>query len=346
MPRRCGIRRATSSTSCRHHLTRWPTARSATGQGPQGAMPPSGRRARGHGSVGARFCRPTTRSNRKRSYDSVPGRAVWMTSRWLWSELTRTSQSSSRMPIAGCRKRFVEARRTATSCSSQRRANSGLAARSSATRAAGSGPRGGTRPPPAARRPARGRAGGGPRAETAPGPPDPRRSGGSCCVLGAGGRGRLRSTPATARSGPRPRRSRSRPSPGCRAAGPVPAAGPGAPRAGRLPARRLLTGEVEEVIVFVLRQAQGAGQRGEHLAGRARSPGLFQPRVVVHGHAGQLGDLLAAQPWCAAACSGREAHVGGAQAGAGAAQEVGEFGAVHPSRVREADGVIQGLAVP
>lgn len=93
-------------------------------------------------------------------------------------------------------------------------------------------------------------------------------------------------------------------------------------RAGRLPARRLFTGEVEEVVAFVLRQAQGAGQRGEHLAGRARAPGLFQPRVVVRGHAGQLGHLLAAQPRRTAAGSRRETHVGWVQAGAGAAQEV------------------------
>lgn len=39
-----------------------------------------GRRTRGQEFVGVRTCKPTTRSNCKRSYDSVPGRAVWMTS--------------------------------------------------------------------------------------------------------------------------------------------------------------------------------------------------------------------------------------------------------------------------
>jgi hypothetical protein len=100
--------------------------------------------------------------------------------------------------------------------------------RSSATRAAGSGSMG--RADTTARRPATcsrarwGRSSGG----NSSWPPGRGRSGGSCCVLGAGGRGHLRSAPATARSGPGPRRSPSPPSPGCRAAGPAPGAGPGA----------------------------------------------------------------------------------------------------------------------
>ena len=117
--------------------------------------------------------------------------------------------------------------------------------------------------------------------------------------------------------------------------------------AGRRLARRLLARQVEEVVPFVVGQPQRAGQRGQHLAGRARAAGLFQPRVVVHRHAGELGHLLAAQPGRAAAGARGETHVGGVQPGTAAAQEVGEFGSVHPSSMRRRRRrLIQGLLIP
>ena len=181
--------------------------------------------------------------------------------------------------MAGCRKRFVAARRTATWCSSQRWANSSLACRGHRSQAghllAGAlgavlgweqflGRR--VQEEAADHVASRGREG----EDVAAQRPRQRVLGQDLAAVGRHhGRGVVQ---------PVQHQEQSR----------------AHVRAGRLPARRLFTGEVEEVVAFVLRQAQGAGQRGEHLAGRARAPGLFQPRVVVRGHAGQLGHLLAA----------------------------------------------------
>ena len=51
-----------------------------------------------------------------------------------------------------------------------------------------------------------------------------------------------------------------------------------------------------KVVPLVGGQQQCPGQRGQHLPRRLRAAALLQPDVVVDGHPGQLGDLLAAQP--------------------------------------------------
>ncbi len=80
---------------------------------------------------------------------------------------------------------------------------------------------------------------------------------------------------------------------------------------GRPVARRLLPHQMEEVVPLIVGEPQRAGQRGQHLPGRARTAGLLQAGVVVGGHTGQLGHLLAAQPWGAAARARAEPDVGG-----------------------------------
>ena len=92
--------------------------------------------------------------------------------------------------------------------------------------------------------------------------------------------------------------------------------------------------------------AMAAGTAVSRLLGFLRTALLLQPRVVVDGHPGQLGHLLPAQSRGTAAGAGRGAHVGRVQTGPAAAQEVGEFGSVHPSSVRESARLIQGLPIP
>ena len=86
-----------------------------------------------------RSWRPTTRSSSSRSWASVPGLAECTTRTWPCSGTASTSQSSSSRPTTGWTNRLTAERRTATSCSSHSAANSALAKRSSATRAAGPG---------------------------------------------------------------------------------------------------------------------------------------------------------------------------------------------------------------
>ena len=105
-------------------------------------------------------------------------------------------------------------------------------------------------------------------------------------------------------------------------------------------------GEVVEMVALGVRQAQGAGQPGQHLARRARTAGLLQPRVVLGRDERQLRHLLAAQPRGAAARPGGQSHVGGGDPLAPAAQEVGQFSSVHASSVRGCAEPIQVLPVP
>lgn len=100
------------------------------------------------------------------------------------------------------------------------------------------------------------------------------------------------------------------------------------------------------MVPFVAGEAERPRQRAEHLAGGARAAGLFEPRVVVDGHTRERRHLLATQTRRTASGTGREAHVGGLQPGAAAAQEVGELGSVHLSTLAEAARLIQGLPVP
>ena len=68
--------------------------------------------------------------------------------------------------------------------------------------------------------------------------------------------------------------------------------------------------------------------RGEHLLARVRAALLLDAAVVVGGHPGQGGDLLAAQPAGAAARATRHPDVLGLQRLAAGAEEVGELRAV------------------
>jgi hypothetical protein len=56
---------------------------------------------------------------------------------------------------------------------------------------------------------------------------------------------------------------------------------------------------------------------------------LLDPAVVVGGHAGQCGDLLATQPGGAAASRPRQSDILGLQRLAAGPEEVGEDGPVH-----------------
>jgi len=73
-----------------------------------------------------------------------------------------------------------------------------------------------------------------------------------------------------------------------------------------------------KVVPLVGGQQQCPGQRGQHLPRRLRAAALLQPDVVVDGHPGQLGDLLAAQP-----------GVPRGHAGPPGPQERRQLGAVH-----------------
>ena len=55
-------------------------------------------------------------------------------------------------------------------------------------------------------------------------------------------------------------------------------------------------GQVVEVVALSVRQAQGAGQPGQHLARGVRAAGLLQPRVVLGRDERELRCLLAPQP--------------------------------------------------
>ncbi len=98
------------------------------------------------------------------------------------------------------------------------------------------------------------------------------------------------------------------------------------------PRRRLLLvllrlGEVREVGVLGVRQPQGAGDGVEDLRGDVLPVALFEPRVVGHGHPGQLGQLLAAQPrHPAVPPEVRQPHVLRLEPGPPGAQELAELG--------------------
>ena len=62
-------------------------------------------------------------------------------------------------------------------------------------------------------------------------------------------------------------------------------------------------GQPEQVLPLGLVEQQGAGHRGEHLRARVDLAALFQPGVPGHADAGELRDLLAAQPRSPAARS-------------------------------------------
>jgi hypothetical protein len=58
--------------------------------------------------------------------------------------------------------------------------------------------------------------------------------------------------------------------------------------------RGVVADEAEEVVAFVQRQTQRPGEGGGDLHGGLRAALLLEPGVVVRGHAGECGHLLAA----------------------------------------------------
>jgi len=91
---------------------------------------------------------------------------------------------------------------------------------------------------------------------------------------------------------------------------------------GAQPRRCGVAGQPEQVIALVEGEPQGPRDRAEHLLRRLRAALLLQPRVVIRRHAGQRGDLLAAQAQSATAYPGAEPEVARLQALTALAQEV------------------------
>jgi hypothetical protein len=82
---------------------------------------------------------------------------------------------------------------------------------------------------------------------------------------------------------------------------------------------RRYVGEVVQVLAFGVVEAQGTGDRLEHLHARVDGPALLEPGVPGHADAGELRKLFATQTGGAAAQAGRQADVGRRQPGAAAA---------------------------
>ncbi len=93
--------------------------------------------------------------------------------------------------------------------------------------------------------------------------------------------------------------------------------------------RGVVADEDEEVVAFVQGQPQGPGESRGDLDGGLRSTLLFQPGVVVGGHAGELRDLLAAQPLRTPARPLDQPDVAGPQHLTPATQEIRQFLLVH-----------------
>jgi len=101
------------------------------------------------------------------------------------------------------------------------------------------------------------------------------------------------------------------------------------PAIDRARAGRGLTGDAVQVRALVLAQTQRAGERREHARRRRARPSLLEAGEIVDREAGELRDLLAAQPGCAAAARGAQPGVRGAEPVAPGAQAAAEL--VHPS---------------
>jgi hypothetical protein len=93
--------------------------------------------------------------------------------------------------------------------------------------------------------------------------------------------------------------------------------------------RGVVADEDEEMVAFVEGQSQRPGESRGDLDGGLRSTLLFQPGVVVGGHAGELRDLLAAQPLRTPARPLDQPDVPGAQHLTPAAQELRQPLLVH-----------------
>jgi hypothetical protein len=99
------------------------------------------------------------------------------------------------------------------------------------------------------------------------------------------------------------------------------------------------------MVALVLGQAERTREGAQHLGRWLRAPGLLETGVVVNRHARELGDLFAAQAGGATPGTDREAHVGGLEGFAAAAQEVGEGWAVHRSIITRKRKPKQGSTV-
>jgi hypothetical protein len=108
----------------------------------------------------------------------------------------------------------------------------------------------------------------------------------------------------------------------------------------------LFAGQAEEVGAFVVVQAEGAGQAGEDRAGRARGAGLFEAGVVVGGHGGKGGDLLAAEARRTAAQACGQADVGRGEALTPYPEELCQLSSIHPTMVAGGANAKQGLPIP
>ena len=103
---------------------------------------------------------------------------------------------------------------------------------------------------------------------------------------------------------------------------------------------------VTVVVPFVERAAEGTGDRRDHLLRRLRAALLFEPRVVVDGHAGEGRHLFTTEARGAPPSAGPDPDVLRAEQLATASEEVGERSTVHaPSLLRPPSGS-QGPPVP
>jgi hypothetical protein len=100
-------------------------------------------------------------------------------------------------------------------------------------------------------------------------------------------------------------------------------------RRGRHPGRGTPPGHPEQVVPLVAGQPQCPGQRGEHLLARLRPALLLQPGVVVRGHRGERGDLLAPQAPGPAPRPGGQPDILGSQLLPAVPQEPGQCRSVH-----------------
>ena len=102
----------------------------------------------------------------------------------------------------------------------------------------------------------------------------------------------------------------------------------------------------EQVVAFIGRQPQSAGQRGEHLGAGLRAAPLLQAGVVVGRHGREVRDLLSTQAGRAATGSGDQTDVRRLQAVAPMHQEVSESITIHSHSMGAPPRLNQGAAIP
>jgi hypothetical protein len=115
---------------------------------------------------------------------------------------------------------------------------------------------------------------------------------------------------------------------------------------GRHRGRGAPPGHPEQVVSLVAGQPQRPGQRGEHRLARLRAAPLLQPGVVVRGHQGEPGDLLAAQAPGPPPHAGGQPDVLGSQLLAAVPQEAGQCRSVHAVHAIRRPASEPGIADP